>query len=345
MIFWCVTLPFRIQSFVPSDAQFQEVTGVRYPVLYEDFVAFQNVFNVNLEVILSATCAVDLDYYNILLYATLGPIVVYTMLAVVYVIAKRRNGHSQVALLIVTRKHLSVALFIAFAVYPSVSRIILKAFECEELDGVDYLKADYDLKCVTPEHKAYVAYASVMLLVYPVGIPTFFLWWLLRNKRIVQNGPSCPEDENKLKAFEGLWSPYKPRTFYYEIVEYVRRLTLTGLPVFVWPGSAKQIAVIIVLVMLFWIFSEMISPFRRRVDAWLYRGGAFTEFLSMYVALLVKIDMLSEDSTRNDGISSALIAGHVVLVLIVVSQSFISLRKEAIERIVELKVPRRRGSS
>ena len=44
--------------------------------------------------------------------------------------------------------------------------------------------ADYSLSCDAPEHKWMVAYASVMVVVYPLGIPlaNHFMLWRVRHK-------------------------------------------------------------------------------------------------------------------------------------------------------------------
>ena len=43
---------------------------------------------------------------------------------------------------------------------------------CEGFDdGSSYLKADYSIDCASGEYTALLAYAFVMLVVYPIGTP------------------------------------------------------------------------------------------------------------------------------------------------------------------------------
>ncbi|CAN0451277.1 unnamed protein product, partial [Ascophyllum nodosum] len=48
------------------------------------------------------------------------------------------------------------------------------------------------------------------------------------------NGSRVPPE---LEAIKDLWTPYKPSRYYYEVIECGRRIALTGLVVFVYPGS------------------------------------------------------------------------------------------------------------
>jgi len=71
--------------------------------------------------------------------------------------------------------------------FPSVTSVAFKAFECEEFnkwDGskVSYLRADYDIECYTSEHTATFTLGILALILYPVGVPLFF-FLLLRSAR------------------------------------------------------------------------------------------------------------------------------------------------------------------
>ncbi|CAM9183364.1 unnamed protein product [Laminaria digitata] len=118
------------------------------------------------------------------------PLVVFVVLADTYAISKKRNGRSELAIRSVRHKHLSAALFVMLFVYSSVSFTVFQTFVCNPLDdGVEYLRADYSLFCWSDEHVAYVTHASVMVSVYPIGIPAPFTWWLGRNRR-TSRGPT-----------------------------------------------------------------------------------------------------------------------------------------------------------
>lgn len=95
------------QSIAPSVVQFQEVTGVRYPALYEDFIAEVDLFNVDVGFIASFARIPRTNLYNELLYATLYPVVVIAVLAGLYTHRKneeeslsRGNAHLEAQALV-----------------------------------------------------------------------------------------------------------------------------------------------------------------------------------------------------------------------------------------------------
>lgn len=303
--------------------QFQEMTGVEYPDLYQDFISIIDVVNMNIGFLLSLACIVSTDYHERLLFATLGPIGILSGMAVLYVVAMKRNAHSLAASRVVKRKFLSLTLFIVFFVHSSVSHTIFQAFMCEAMDdGKTYLMADYTLECTTNRHRGFMAYAALMVIVYPIGIPASFSWWLLRNRHTLSIQTDSSSYSGGLLALKDLWDPYKPHRFYFEIIEYARRIALTGLSVFIYPGSSAQVAIVLLLSVAFALLSEALSPFRNARDAWLYRVGSCITYLSMYLALLLKVDVSDEDSKSQVVFSGVLIVAHVCLMLAIVWESY-----------------------
>ena len=76
-----------------------------------------------------------------------------------------------------------MVIFSLFLVYPLVSSTIFRIFVCKRIYGIDYLLADFTKECYTSEWRIYTIYASVMILVYPIGVPAFFFYMLWRYRR------------------------------------------------------------------------------------------------------------------------------------------------------------------
>ena len=328
-----------------SIAQFSGVVNVQYPPAYEKFLAALSVVNLNLGFILSISCVMETNFYARLVLMTIAPMAGLGALAITYRVAMVRNGHSIHAMRIARNKHISVGLFLLFVVYSSVSYTIFQTFVCDPLDsGVTYLRADYDLVCWTTTHVNFTTYAGIMVLVYPVGIPAVFAWVLFINRDGIQrvedntNGSRVhPESE----AIKDLWAPYKSSRYYYEVIECGRRIALTGLAVFIYPGSTAQVAIEALLAFVFSSISEIISPFAKPLDAWLYRSGTWVIFLSMYLALLLKMDAAEEDSRSQDVFAGLLIAAHGGMILVVIANALMSALKEFREvRAIEMPVIR-----
>ncbi|CAM9835821.1 unnamed protein product, partial [Ectocarpus sp. 12 AP-2014] len=113
--------------------QYSDVAGVEYPGAYKDFLSVIDVVNLDLGFILSLACVYDTDFYDRLLLTTICPAVVLGLLGCTYLVARRRNRHSLEAMGVVKHRHLSVALFIMFVIYATVSYTIFETFVCDLL--------------------------------------------------------------------------------------------------------------------------------------------------------------------------------------------------------------------
>ena len=310
-----------------------------YPDEYEDFLSYMGVINVDIGLMLSRSCMLAPDFYDRLILATTGPLVVLLGFAGTFFVAKKRNRAFSPVYHVWKQKYLSVVIFIVFFVYSSVSFTILQTFACDSLDdGNAYLRADYSITCYTNTYTAYQAYASFMVLVYPIGIPAFFAWMLVRYRLELEK----PEREtiSDLQSFRSLWVAYRPSCYYYEIVECGRRIVLTGAAVFIVSDSAEQIAFVLLLAVVFMFISESISPFDSKFDMWLYRWGNGIILASMYVALLLKVDLAVVDgSDGSAAITALLIGANVFMVATVVVQSVLLVRGLCTPKVQEKQNP------
>ena len=286
--------------------------------------------------------SVDTNFYGRLTLMTIAPVAVFGVLVLTYRNAMLRNGHSIHAKRMVKNKHLSVGLFILFVVYSSVSYTIFETFACDSLEsGVTYLRADYHLECWTRTHVAFMTYAWLMMLVYPVGIPAVFAWALYINRDGIKS-VAVSTDRSQVppepEAIKDLWAPYKRSHYYYEVIECGRRIALTGLAVFIYPGSTAQVAMEALLAVVFFSISEILSPFAEPLDAWLYRSGTWTVFLNMYPALLLEMNNADDGNHSQDVFAGLLIAAHVGMVLIVIANALLSALK-GIREVREVEMP------
>lgn len=300
----------------PTSTQFAAIAGDVYPEVYADFVFKLTPINLDIGFMLSYSCLVTVDFFDRLLIATVMPPLVLLALVGSYYVGKKRNGNSEVAINVVKRRHLSAALFLAFWVYSSVSYTIFQTFACDDLDdGKAYLRADYSLQCSTTLHKTFKVYAWVMVALYPVGILAVFAWCLARNRDYLSKAER--ETWPHLESLNTLWAAYKPSRYWFELVECTRRVILSGIAAFVLPNSTAQISIILLVAVGFVFFSESMAPFKRTVDANLYRWGNGIIVASFYVALLLKIDLADESEESVVAFSGVLIAANIVMVVAV----------------------------
>ena len=317
---------------MPQPTQFASVANVTFPNMYRKFLDRLDIFNFDLSWVMSVGCFLEVDFHDRLLWTTIAPVVALGFLGGTYAVALYKfRGSTQDTQQNIRHKHMSMALLVTFLVYSSVSSVVFQMFACEHLDdGKRYLLADYKIDCDSAKHQFLQIYAGFMVLLYPVGIPFFYAWLLFCNRRLLQ-------DENyrvetlAVRSMSDLWKPYKPHRFYYEVVECGRRILLTGIIVFVYPTSASQIAVTLALSVAFVFVSEGLAPYGSPWDAWISRMGHVVVFASIYLALLMKVNVSGETYSSQTTYEVVLLVVHGCMVLAVAMEAVfmtVSLRAE-----------------
>lgn len=177
-----------------------------------------------------------------------------------------------------------------------------------------------------------------MIILYTAGIPLFYATLLWSCRAILMDEVARETDERAL-SISDLWKAYKPCRYYYDIIDLFRRICLAGLVVFSYPNSATQISSTIVLAGGFTIAFEAISPYESLWDTWVSRMGHVIVFLTMYVALLLKVDVFTERSSSQNTFEAVLVAGHSCIILAVLVEAVVIFRSLETE---EKACPRRR---
>ena len=297
------------------------VANVTYPGVYRAFLSGIDAINFDLGFMLSTGCLwSDLDFHDRLLTDTIGPLAILALLGVTYAVALHRNADSGIIVREKIRnKHLSSMLLLVFLVYSSASSAVFRMFACDSLDdGKTYLRADYRILCADAKHRALQVYAAIMIFVYPVGIPLLYAGLLYRHRKVLSDAKSS---KSIAKPIADLWEPYRPRFFYYEVVECVRRVVLTGVVVFIYPNDAAQIAITLFNTFFFFVVSEVLSPYQSISDMWLSRGGHLVIYFSLFDALLLKVDVSEERSESQHAFAWVLVALHAAMVVTIVVEA------------------------
>ncbi|KAG5179275.1 hypothetical protein JKP88DRAFT_264306 [Tribonema minus] len=304
--------------------QFVSITGVALPLQYLDFLQVMDLISLDLRWLTSPGCVLHLSFYQRLLLTTLVPLGIAGVILAPRAYRRCRPRSAGAKLQRVCEQDMHVLLVFAFLVYSGVSLTIFQTFACDYLeydgpDGTWYLRADYTIQCRTPEHTAYLTYAAIMLLVYPLGIPALFVW-------LIRLGAADVCDRSGLaSATSFLRKPYSPQASYWECAECLRRLLLAGLLVFIMPGTAGQTAVACVFASLAGMVYESVRPHEEAGEEWLYRLGYGIIAASMFTSLLIQVKYV--DDYSQNAIGNLLISLNVILLVAAFTQAFLVHRK------------------
>ncbi|CAM9178193.1 unnamed protein product, partial [Laminaria digitata] len=94
---------------------------------------------------------------------------------------------------------------------------------------------------------------------------------------------------------------------------------LTGVVVFIYANTAAQVAVTLVLAFVFVIVSESLAPYASKQDAWMSRVGHMVVFLSMFQALMLKVDVSDESSDSQQVFGGVLLAANICMLAAVIA--------------------------
>lgn len=112
---------------------------------------------------------------------------------------------------------------------PTITRLVFSSFPCLELDtGERWLLTDKSIDCDSTAHAGVVAYAWIMVLVFCGGVPggCFLLLWKSRDK--ISKAEEVRAKDESLSRIRFLFEYYKPEHWYWEPVEMLRRIFMTG---------------------------------------------------------------------------------------------------------------------
>lgn len=161
--------------------------------------------------------------------STVGPIVIALLLSVAYFIqlyyTKSKPESTSDDITTVKSFYLYLILFGSFLILPGTCTFIFRTFACHDVDPYGqtpgehiYLRADYTLSCTTERYYNARALAIVMIFVYPLGIPLFYLYLLWGNRHLLrerQNRELTPAEHRLIQPAEFLYQAYEPRCWYW----------------------------------------------------------------------------------------------------------------------------------
>ena len=226
------------------------VMSVKFPKNFSRLVSWMSIFNLNL--FGSFGCLIRTNHYDKLRLFTMIPIIIESLLIVVYFALSKFPKHQKLRNTVIT-----VILSANFLILPTVSMVIFSTFNCRSFaDLGTFLSDDYSVSCEDESYYSMRNYALLMAFVYPFGITAVnhFMLWRVKDKL------NPPKDKNIISSqedwlvaslvkrdsykeilyLEFLYGSYKPDCWWFETFESIRRIALTGGLAFFDSGSPLQ---------------------------------------------------------------------------------------------------------
>ena len=312
-----------LTSFYQISSQFESVLNIRFPKAFEEFGRMvSSIANLDALHVAKVGCIVHTDFYTKLLVSTLGPIavslVIFLFSLLFYLSTRSKDSRDAIV-----DAAMSLFLSLTYMVFASVSTTVFDTFNCERYgdDETFYMASDQSISCDDPTHKKYQGFAYVMIAVYPVGIPLLYFLLLYRNRKALQQEDRV--SNASLTKISFLWDMYEPEMWWFEVFDCFRRLSLTGLLIFVFRGKASQIVVAMVIASFSVVAFVHLKPYLKDENVTLAIVSQVSIFFTLLAALLKRVNVDKTDKYDQTTFGYLLIFVNVIGVGMVVSGFFV----------------------
>ncbi|KAJ1452688.1 hypothetical protein M885DRAFT_619666 [Pelagophyceae sp. CCMP2097] len=226
-------------------------------------------------------------------------------------------GDSHAALV---QRHANVALVTLYLFLGPVSIFAFRAFPCARVAARRVLAADYSVSCGSRRWRMYQVYAGVIVALWPIGMPlgSAVLVYRYRN----QINPRDLESEADafvarrahadIATFSFLWASYKPRFYYWESVESIRRVALTGGLVVIGSSTETRTFAGFTLAMVGLMVVDAKAPYADAGSNTVAVGAAWQIAICFVCLFLASSD--SYGAVKAEYVGVALIAANCILV-------------------------------
>jgi hypothetical protein len=221
-------------------------------------------------------------------------------------------------LTIVRSTYLFIFIVFTYLALPGVSISIFQMLNpCTDVDpnnvepGYDkYLTVDLTISCDSHRYRNGKFWAYLMIFVYPVGLPLFYFYLLYSFKDVIYNRHNYSGDNpnvsaiirqvgvdafntkrRNLSALSFLYSSYKPKYWYFEVVDTYRRIFFTGGLTLLAPfGTQTQLMVGILLASATVFIYQTIDPYESKELGYSAVICLWQVVTVLYVSSLIQMD-------------------------------------------------------
>jgi hypothetical protein len=277
----------------------------------------------------SMDCVVQTNFYDRFLTMTVVPPFILLIIYIFYLLPKKlgilfkdadvkSEKRSR-------RRFWKIIFFLLFLIYPSVSGTVLNMFNCSDIYGQYLLRADLSVDCTTTKHQVYSFIAMGCVLLYPIGIPAFLLYWVYKYRYPKGGLPSRLNEPGVMAELGFLYDAYNRDLWYFELVDLTHKLVMTSVIIF-FPRGFELITGMAVLIS-YMCFILLTKPYLRKSDDRLQLLALNELYLFCLTAysFQTQIDL---DAATDAALSYLLLAIGVAFLLFFAVQAYRMIKEE-----------------
>jgi hypothetical protein len=209
--------------------------SIPWPIDLANLMSFMEIFSVDLFSIFGgASCQLQTGFLTkFTFHMVLIPGILLILLCafgIVYTMSKTSKVYTPES---VSTGFYTLVSLILYTLYVGVSTRIFRLFKCREIMGVWYLTADYTVTCFEGAWTSTPIIAFICMGLFVFGIPLSQFLVLCQNRKYLDESKLVTDSDfsKHLKVkqkYGSIFEAYTPECYYYDLIDLIRRLILTG---------------------------------------------------------------------------------------------------------------------
>jgi hypothetical protein len=265
--------------------QLDVALALEWPDTFKRLVNLLRIFSLDFLGFIDIGCLTTYSYFEKFLFAAcMIPVFLLSIFAL-YKCKGNANG--------MKNRCIQMALTAVFLSFTFVSQTFFQGFACEQLGPEEsYLAVDFQVSCESNEYIAFVVLGFAGVMSVPIGIPSLMLLVLLKNGSDIRSGGAS------YQRYQFVVGDYKPQFFFWDTLEMLRKVFITGLIMFVSPGSLMQLVVALIFCLGFLTSTAWLQPYGAPAANMFKVGAESTLSLTLTLAVMLRFDLSNEDVTE-----------------------------------------------
>ncbi len=270
------------------------INSIRWSPAFNTLSSLLSFVDFDISSLHMVSCATNSNYLTKVLLITIWPIVASMCMFGYFLRATKCFSKTDRGIKRTEGFIKKSVILVILVLYPSISRVILKGFECISFTSTEiYLRTDLNISCSDPSYYIIMYFASFMTLVYPIGIPvTIFLYlrYQHKNGRLYLKGSTRDKilpTEAGMEQYGTLYLGYEPNFYWWEAFDMFRRFCLTSLIPIICPGEMLQIIVGILIIFSFLQAQAVAEPYLSDYDDILQSICQLSLFFMLFFGLII----------------------------------------------------------
>jgi hypothetical protein len=200
--------------------------------------------------------------------------------------------------------------YLGFACFPLAAPVIVAVFDCRSVGGVQFIEADYTLRCEGGAYLLAATWAAVWGVGFVLGFPTVVTLALRRRYKAV----AFLAKDYKGGAVQRMW----------EVVDLVKKLLVTSAIIFIPRGSVSRIAFALFVSVMFQVLQAYFQPYSSLYKNRIADAANAALSMTYFMALLIRVRSVAQ----NDTFLGVLLILLLVLVLLAGVVALVSMKRQ-----------------